>query len=69
MLALLEALKRMLLVKASGGGEKTMHCLPQMMGANNKLGLDLDTASLHPYAILFVTITTTKDHTNLARPC
>ena len=35
-LALLKALKRMLLVKASGGGEKTMHHLPQMMQAYNK---------------------------------
>ena len=46
-LELLEALKRMLLVKRSSGGEKTVHYLPQIMQAKGKLGLDLDTHSLH----------------------
>ena len=38
----------MLFAKASGCGEKKVHCLPQMMRANNKIDLDLDTPSLHP---------------------
>ena len=28
--------------------ERKLHCLPQMMQACNKLGLDLDTLNLHP---------------------
>ena len=47
-LDLLETLKRMLLVKVSGGGEKAMYCFPQMMQANDELALDLDTPSFHP---------------------
>ena len=62
----------MLLVKAISGGSKRMHCLPQMMRVINKLGLDLDTHSLHPaYALrpFFVTVITAKDHTSITRPC
>ena len=56
----------MLLVKVSGGGEKTTYCLLKMMRANGKLGLDLNTPNLHPttpYASFFVTVTTAQNHT------
>ena len=66
----------MLIVKASRGGEKAMHCLTLMMRANGKLNLDLgnpDSIPPTPYAYFFVTVTllspTAQDHSNLARLC
>ena len=66
----------MLLVKGNGGGKRTLHCLPQIMRASDKLRLDLDTHthSLHPANALhtllpYSNITTAQDHTNLARLC
>ena len=57
-LVLLEALKRMLLIKG-----KTVHCLSQIMGASDKLGLDLD---LDPPLFFYCH---NRARPNLARPC
>ena len=60
-LTFLKALKRMLLVKAISG-EQTLHSLPQMMQANDELGLNLD-HSLHPADALRILLCYCHNHT------